>query len=48
MSKILSDFDAERLVVEMVYDYKRSGSFRERRLAEIRGWRKALALGPLA
>src|SRR6516225_294474 len=41
--KTLSDFDAERLVMEMLYDCERS--VRERRFEEIRGWRKALALG---
>jgi hypothetical protein len=43
--KTLSDFDAERLVMEMVYDYEHSSLFQEARLAEIKGWRKALALG---
>jgi hypothetical protein len=37
------DLEAERLVMEMVYDYERS--VREARLEEIKGWRKALALG---
>jgi hypothetical protein len=41
--RTLSDFDAERFVMEMVYDYERSAQ--EARLAEIKGWRKALALG---
>jgi hypothetical protein len=42
-NKFISDFDAERLVMEMVYDYELS--IRETRLEEIKGWRKALALG---
>jgi hypothetical protein len=42
-NKFISDFDAERLVMEMVYDYELS--IREARLEEIKGWRKALALG---
>jgi hypothetical protein len=47
MSKILSDFDAERLVMEMVYDYERCNAraLEDARLAEIKGWRKAAAMG---